>query len=103
MHRSITSNLDAIRSLCQEYGVARLDVFGSATTGAFDEERSDVDFLVEYAPETDLGPWMKRHFAFRDQLAELIGRPVDLVMAGGLRNPYFIRSVDATRQSLYAA
>lgn len=103
MNRLIASHLDAIRSLCKEYGVARLDVFGSATTGAFDEVRSDVDFLVEYAPETDLGPWMKRHFAFQDQLIALMGRPVDLVMAGGLRNPYFIRSVDATRQLLYAA
>jgi predicted nucleotidyltransferase len=99
----IMANIDAIRALCREYGVARLDVFGSATTDAFDPDRSDIDFLVDYARETDLGPWMSRHIEFRDELAALLGRPVDLVMDGGLRNKYFIRSVNATRQLLYAA
>ena len=103
MNPIITANLEAIRRLCAEYGVARLDVFGSVTTPRFDEARSDIDLLVEYAPETDLGPWMKRHFALQDDLADLLGRPVDLVMSGGLRNPYFIRSVNQTRQVLYAA
>ncbi len=99
----ITANLAAIRLLCEAYGVARLDVFGSATMTRFDPVHSDIDLLVEYAPDTDLGPWMKRHFALEDDLAHVLGRPVDLVMAGGLRNPYFIRSLERSRQLLYAA
>jgi predicted nucleotidyltransferase len=86
----ITEHLASIRGLCREYGVARLDLFGSATSAAFDPERSDVDLLVEYHPDTDLGPWMKRHFELQRRLSELIGLPVDLVMTGGFRNPYFI-------------
>jgi uncharacterized protein len=50
----IEDHLEEIVALCREYGVARLEVFGSAATGAFDPGRSDVDFLVEYAPDTDL-------------------------------------------------
>jgi predicted nucleotidyltransferase len=46
MHPLIADNLDAIHTLAREYGVARLEVFGSVTTGAFDSERSDIDFLV---------------------------------------------------------
>jgi predicted nucleotidyltransferase len=100
---AVETHLDAIRALCRDYGVARLDVFGSAATGAFDPARSDVDFLVEYAPETDLGPWLGRHFELRDRLAAMLGRPVDLVMAGATRNPYVLRAIDASRRILYAA
>jgi hypothetical protein len=103
MIADIERNLEAIRALCREFGVVRLEVFGSAATGAFDPDRSDVDFLVEYAPETDLGPWMKRYFELEERLAALLGRPVDLVMVGALHNPYFIRSVNASRRLLYAA
>ena len=99
----IEQHLDAIRDLCREFDVVRLEVFGSAATGDFDPDRSDIDFLVEYAPETDLGPWMKRYFDLKERLEQLLGRPVDLVMVGALRNPYFIRSVNETRRVLYAA
>lgn len=99
----LESNIEAIRDLCREFGVARLEIFGSATGAAFDPERSDVDFLVEYLPNTDLGPWMTRYFELEERLAELLGRPVDLVMVGALRNPYFIQSVNDSRRLLYAA
>lgn len=103
MNPIISTNLEAIRTLYREYGVARRDVFGSATRGDFDPDRSDVDFVIDYAPETDLGPWWSRHVELRDRLRALLGRDVDLVMAGGLKNPYFISAVDESRQLLYAA
>ncbi len=99
----VADNLSAIQALCQEFGVARLDLFGSAATGEFDPARSDIDFLVEYAPETDLGPWLKRFFELRERLSSLLGYPVDLIMAGAPRNPYLIRSINKNRRLLYAA
>jgi len=99
----VEHNLDAIRALCREYGVVRLEVFGSAATGAFDPDTSDVDFLIDYAPDADLGPWLKRYFELQRRLQALLGRPVDLVMVGALRNPYFIRAVNESRRLLYAA
>lgn len=99
----VADNLSAIQALCQEFGVARLDLFGSAATGEFDPARSDIDFLVEYAPETDLGPWLKRFFELRERLSSLLGYPVDLVEAGAPRNPFIVRSIDESRQMVYAA
>jgi predicted nucleotidyltransferase len=99
----ISDQIETIRELCREFGVARLDLFGSATTAAFDPERSDIDFLVEYDPTSDLGPWMKRHFELQRRLSDLLGTSVDLVMTGGFRNPYFIQSINQTRQVIYAA
>jgi len=39
-------HLEAIRAICREFGVARLEVFGSVQTDKFDPETSDIDFLV---------------------------------------------------------
>jgi len=92
-----------LEGLCREYGVARLEVFGSAATGDFDPACSDVDFLVEFLPDHDLGPWLSYVFAFQEALQALFGCAVDLVTPGSLRNPHFIREVERTRRLLYAA
>ena len=95
--------LEAIRELCHEYHVAKLEIFGSATRADFDPDRSDIDMLVEFAPGTDLGPWMSRFFDLQGRLEVVLGRKVDLLMARALRNPYLIRSINEDRRVLYAA
>lgn len=101
----LQENREAIADLCRRYAVTRLEVFGSAADGPYDPVRSDVDFLVEFRPGTNLGPWLTRYFELREALAQLLGRPVDLVLTGaaGLRNPHFAREVNRTRRLLYAA
>jgi hypothetical protein len=99
----LANRRDEIAALCLEYGVRRLEVFGSAATGPFDPARSDIDLLVEYAPGQSLGPWLTRYFELRDALAKLLGRPVDLVMAGAVRDEHFRRELQRSRQLLYAA
>lgn len=37
-----------LADLCRKYRVRRLEVFGSAARGDFDEEASDVDLLIEF-------------------------------------------------------
>src|SRR5215212_2071012 len=99
----IAEHLEAIRALCQEFGVARLEVFGSVCTPDFDPERSDVDFLVEYPTDYDFGPWATRFLALQEALANLLGRKVDLIFSRAVRKKYFLQSVNQTRQLLYAA
>lgn len=93
-----------IVDLCRRHSVRRLEVFGSAASGEeFDPHTSDVDFLVEFEPDADLGPWMAEYFALKAELEDVCQRPVDLVMASALKNPFFIREVNRTRQTVYAA
>lgn len=99
----VEANLEAIRALCREFGVLRLEVFGSAATSRFDPERSDIDFLVEYPPDYDFGLWLTRYFALQERLEALLHRPVDLVMVEAVRKPRFIEAINQTRQLLYAA
>ena len=103
MHPIIDIHREAIQALCREFGVARLEVFGSVVTDAFDPERSDIDFIVTYPEDYEFGPWLKRYFELKRRLESLLERPVDLVMSDAIRKPRFIQSVREQRQLLYAA
>jgi len=94
---------DALVAVCKQYDVARLEVFGSASSGDFEPGRSDIDLLVEFSPDVDLGPWLARYFDLKRDLEALLRCKVDLVMRRALANPYFAREVDRTRKLLYAA
>lgn len=103
MHPIIEEHRDAIIALCEQFGVATLEVFGSICTEDFDPATSDVDFLVRYRDDVDLGPWLQLHFELKARLSALLDRPVDLIMATQPRNPFLRKSINATRQVLYAA
>jgi predicted nucleotidyltransferase len=91
-----------LEALCRRFGVRRLELFGSAATGAFQEASSDLDFLVEFAEP--LGPgYADRYLGLLEALEVLFARPVDLIVTSAIKNPYFQQSVDATRVLLYAA
>jgi predicted nucleotidyltransferase len=103
MHSIIEQNLAAIRKLAREYGVTRLEVFGSVCTPEFDPARSDIDFLVEYPEGYDFGPWLGRVQDLQQALADLLGHNVDLVMISALRNKWFRRLANETRTIIYDA
>jgi uncharacterized protein len=44
-----------------------------------------------------------RYFELKEDLEELLRRPVDLVMEGAGKNPYFAEGVAQSRVLLYAA
>lgn len=98
----VEDKLDAIVALCRKYGVARLDVFGSALRDDFRPGDSDIDLLVDFG---QMDPYRKvdAYFDMLDELSELLGIEVDLVMVGALKNPYIAADVHATKRLLYAA
>lgn len=98
MIAEIAERRDEIAGLCRRYGVRRLELFGSAATGAFDPLTSDVDFLVEYPDGYDYGLWLGRYFALKDDLRWLLGRPVDLVMSDAPNHPTFWASANQSRE-----
>ncbi len=103
MQPLIEDHLEEIRALCREFGVSRLELFGSAATDAFDPDRSDVDFIVHYPDGYDVGSWGKRHFELKERLEAALGRDVDLVMTSALRNRWFAREAAKTRTVIYDA
>ena len=93
---------EEIELLCRQFGVRRLDLFGSALSDSFDPLTSDVDVLVEFTGGPDFD-YFDSYFGLKEGLEALFARPVDLINAGSMRNPYFRDQVLRTRRLLYAA
>ncbi|MCD2451572.1 nucleotidyltransferase domain-containing protein [Methylicorpusculum oleiharenae] len=103
MHPAIQQYQPAIAELCRRYHVRKLEVFGSAARGSdFDPTLSDADFLVEFAGE-EQAPSLQTFFDLRQELAELIGREVDLAETASLLNPYVRASIEQSRELVYEA
>jgi uncharacterized protein len=103
MHQSISQHQKEIANICIRYGVRKLEVFGSAARGKdFDQDSSDADFLVEFHPHGELGP-LEEFFGLREALAKIIGRHVDLVEPGAVRNPYVLAQINQARETVFDA
>jgi predicted nucleotidyltransferase len=73
---------ERIAEFCRKWGIRKLSFFGSVVRDDFDPERSDVDVLVEYAPDSPARGWAG--FDAERELSEIFaGRKID--MMSGLR------------------
>ena len=63
----------------------------------------DIDFLIAFKNDIRLEEYADNYFALMFELDELFGRNVDLVPEKTLSNPYLIRSIEETKQLIYAA
>ncbi len=97
----IAEKMRELLTLCESYGVRRLDLFGSAATGAFRPESSDLDFLVAFSDRSPSGEYANRVLDFAEALERLFNRRVDLVTEQSVRNPFFRRELEASRQLVY--
>lgn len=102
MVRVLEDKREAIAEACARFGVARLDVFGSALRDDFRLGESDVDLLVEFRP-MDPFALVDAYFGLLNELRELLAIDVDLVMSDAIRNRYIAANVERTKQALYAA
>ena len=100
MRFKIENFKNEIQALCEQFAVARLDLFGSATTDEFNDE-SDLDFVVDFQPnQTNL---LEKFLNLQKQLQELFSREIDLITEKSIRNPYLKASVERTRKNVFAS
>ena len=88
-----------IIEVCRKYRVRELSLFGSVARGDY-RDQSDVDFLVEFEPDAEIG--LIAFSKLQRELADIVGRPVDLVSKQGLK-PVIRQTVLAEAELLYAA
>ncbi|MDB5879716.1 MAG: polymerase subunit beta [Variovorax sp.] len=102
MHPAIAQHTAEIDEICRHHRIRRLDIFGSAARAEdFDAIRSDADFLVEFEP--DVLVELATFFNVKAELEKLLGRDVDLVEAGAIRNPFVLEGVYCHLESVYKA
>lgn len=80
LRTTVEAKREAIKAAVARHHGRRVRLFGSA---ARDEDRpdSDVDLLVDFDPESSLFDLIR----LTRELEELLGFPVDVVSAGGLK------------------
>lgn len=98
-HARIAIPREQVADLCRRYQVRRLALFGSVLRDDFGSD-SDVDVLVDFDANAQIG--FMSLARMQRELADLLGRPVDLVPKPGLKQ--ILRDqVLASTEEIYAA
>ena len=97
----INTYLPMIISLFEKHKIKDAYLFGSAITDKFDEENSDVDFLVNFIDGIDPLEKGELLWSLRFSLEDNLNRPIDLVTETSLKNPYFIEELNEKRIKIY--
>ncbi|MFO8013879.1 MAG: nucleotidyltransferase family protein [Phycisphaerae bacterium] len=97
---SLNVDRDRLADLCERFGVARLEVFGSVARGDA-EAGSDLDILVTFEPGATPG---LAFVELQRELEALFDRPVDLLTRSAVErspNKYFRRFALQRTEPLY--
>jgi putative addiction module CopG family antidote len=90
---------DQVQRLCEQYGVRRLAIFGSAL-GADFSPTSDIDLVADF-DELGVPSSVDQYFGFKSGLESLFERPVDLVELGAMPESRLKRHIQQTQQLVY--
>lgn len=100
----IQNNMPAILELCKKHHLKSFYLVGSATSTDRFSDQSDVDFLYRFKKE-EIVEWdyADNYFDLLFALQDLLKRKVDLVAEEKMWNPYFIESINQSKQMIYEA
>lgn len=97
INQRLSLPLEEIARFCERHHIRRLSLFGSVLRDDFRPD-SDIDVLVEF--ETGRVPGLIRMGGLQIELAELLGRTVDLRTPADLSR-YFRQQVIDSAELLY--
>lgn len=81
MGRRVAAHRQELLDALRRRGVTNPEILGSSARGD-DRQGSDLDLLVDFAPDTDLIDMVN----IRAELEEILGSPVDLIPRDGLKD-----------------
>lgn len=100
MNPLISDKLNDLIALCEQYNIKSLHIFGSGNSDKFNSE-SDIDFLISFNDNISIEEYTENYFSMHKQLHSLFNRKIDLVTEKSLSNPYFIESIEQSKQLIY--
>jgi len=63
--------------------------------------RATSTFSWSFLHDSPLPP-LEQFFGLADALKQLLGRPVDLLESGAVRNPFVLEGINSSRELVYA-
>ena len=97
----IDSKSTKLKSICKQFNVNRLYVFGSAAKGEL-RDGSDIDLIVEFDRSNYHGAF-DQFMGLKETLEDFYNRPIDLLASRKFRNHIFEREVEDSKVLVYAA
>ncbi|MBC8386507.1 MAG: nucleotidyltransferase domain-containing protein [Actinobacteria bacterium] len=102
MQKILENKINDLKNICLSLGVKRLYAFGSVVSDKFRDD-SDIDFLISFEENLSVDQYTDNYFALQYKLRELFKREIEIVTERTLSNPYFIESIDETKELIYEA
>lgn len=96
MHELIEARRGEIEALCRTLRIGRLDLFGSAV-GTRSTPRPVMSTCWSMSVAGPGFDYFGTYFELKEGSERILGRPVDLVSAARIRNPFFKQRVLRTR------
>lgn len=100
MNEAVRLDRTSLADFCARWRIGELSVFGSALRDDFGPD-SDIDFLLSFEPGACWDLW--ELVALREELMNMVGRDVDIVVKEAIRNPYRRRAILTHREVIHAA
>ncbi len=102
MQRILENRIEDLKNICQSLKIERLYAFGSVVSDNFNKN-SDIDFLISFADTLTIEEYTNNYFILHYKLRELFQREIDIVTERTLSNPYFIESINESKELIYEA
>ena len=102
MEQIIENKKEELINLCKSLKIQRMNVFGSVVSGKFNKD-SDIDLLISFSDGLSVDEYTNNYFTLHYKLRELFNRNIDIVTERTLSNPYFIESINETKELIYEA
>ncbi len=100
MYSALVTNNEKMAAIFKSHKIEKVYVFGSALSDDFNE-RSDIDFLIKFKPDLDPLEKGELWWNLHDTLRDFFNREIDIVTENSIKNPYFIKELDETKQLIY--
>lgn len=100
MQKILQTKIEDIKNICQTLKIKRLYAFDSVVTGNFNKN-SDLDFLLSFFDDLSIKEYTENYFTLHYKFRELFNRDVDIITERSLSNPYFIESIDESKELIY--
>lgn len=100
MNSLILKYQSSISDICRLLAVRELYIFGSGADSSL-SKGSDLDFLVSFKRGLSAEIYADNYFKLHLALEDLFKTEIDLITDQQLSNPFFIESINATKQLVY--
>lgn len=97
--KELKDHIEQINQLCNTHNVRSLFAFGSIVSGKLKPE-SDIDLIVDIDSKDPID-YSDNYFALKFELEDMLNRPIDLLEAKALKNPFLKKQIDNTKVLVY--